>query len=63
MFKFFNIRKTGLTDLTWDERNSADYLYRPADLNASKTPPQESSSKKRETTKKAKEVRRRNKVP
>lgn len=54
MFKFFNIRKPGLTDLTWDERNSADYLYRPADLNASKTPPRESISKEKRNHKKSK---------
>jgi hypothetical protein len=36
MFKFFNIGKPGPTDLDWEQKNSADYLYRPADLTALK---------------------------
>lgn len=32
MVRFLNIREPGPTDLSWDEKNSADYLYRSADL-------------------------------
>lgn len=27
MVRFFKSRKPGPTDLTWEEKNSADYLY------------------------------------
>lgn len=31
MVRFFKSRKPGLADLTWEEKNSTDYLYRPKD--------------------------------
>ena len=31
MVKFFKFRKPGPTDLTWEEKNSADYIYHPKD--------------------------------
>jgi hypothetical protein len=47
MVKFFYIREPGPTDLTWDEKNSVDYLYRPVDLSVLKPP----ISKKKESQK------------
>ena len=42
MFKLFSLEKPGPTDLTWDDKNSPDYLYRSADLSAlEKTSPEE----------------------
>jgi len=29
MVKFFKYRKPGPTDLTWEEKNSTDYIYHP----------------------------------
>jgi len=31
MIRFFKSRKSGPADLTWEEKNSADYLYHPKD--------------------------------
>ena len=31
MVKFFKFRKPGPTDLTWEEKNSTDYIYHPKD--------------------------------
>jgi len=36
MIRFFIVRKPGPTDLTWDDINSSNYLYRQADLSALK---------------------------
>jgi hypothetical protein len=38
MVKFFYIREPGPTDLTWDDKNPVDYLYRPVDLSILKPP-------------------------
>lgn len=31
MVRFFKSRRPGLGDLTWEEKNSGDYLYRRKD--------------------------------
>ena len=31
MTRFFKSRRPGPADLTWEEKNSADYLYHPKD--------------------------------
>ena len=31
MIRFFKSRRPGPADLTWEEKNSADYLYHPKD--------------------------------
>ena len=31
MIRFFKSRRPGPADLTWEEKNSADYLYYPKD--------------------------------
>jgi len=38
MVGFFNIKEPGPTDLSWDDKNSADYLFHPTvDLSILKT--------------------------
>ncbi len=31
MIRFFKSRRPGPADLTWEEKNSADYIYHPKD--------------------------------
>jgi len=36
MVKFFKFRKPGPTDLTWEEKNSTDYIYHPKSTSRSR---------------------------
>ncbi len=32
MIRFLRFRRLGPTDLTWEEKNNTDYIYRPKDV-------------------------------
>ena len=38
MIRFFKSRRPGPTDLTWEEKNSADYRYHSEDIDKPETP-------------------------
>jgi len=47
MIRFFKSRKPGPTELTWEEKNPADYRYRSEDIRTSSSPSEQKNKSKK----------------